>query len=95
MTTCYAGLWYLTGDIGYETSINLFAVILVANAYFGIMWITAYLDHAEWANRWVKKFRTENKFIENEKLIPYFPPSQNEHVPKDKINFLSDMLLGN
>ena len=43
IVTCYVGLWYLTGDIGYETSIIVFIIILLANAVFGIMWILAYL----------------------------------------------------
>ena len=53
MITCYAGLWYLTGDIGQETKVTLFIVILFANALFGIIWITAYLGHAEWAEKLV------------------------------------------
>ena len=55
MMTCYAGLWYLTGDIGHETSIIIFVMILLANAVFGIMWIIAYLGVAEWAEAIVKK----------------------------------------
>ena len=49
MITVYAGLWYLTGDVGEETSIILFILMLTVNAIFGIVWITAYLGNAEWA----------------------------------------------
>ena len=55
MMTCYAGLWYLTGDIGEETSIIIFILILIANTIFGIMWIIAYIGSAEWAEKIVKK----------------------------------------
>ena len=64
MITVYAGLWYLTGDIGEETSIILFIVILSVNALFGIMWITSYLGHAEWAEIVVKKIRIESLYLE-------------------------------
>ena len=60
MITCYAGLWYLSGDIGEVTKIILFIAILLANAFFGILWITAYLGNAEWAEKGAKKFQTEN-----------------------------------
>ena len=60
MITVYAGLWYLTGDIGYESDIILFSIILYSNLIFGIMWISAYLGNAEWAVLCVKRFRTES-----------------------------------
>ena len=51
MVTVYAGLWYITGDIGEETSIVLFIVMLFVNLLFGIIWISEYLGHAEWAEK--------------------------------------------
>ena len=63
MITVYAGLWYLTGDIGQEAKIILFVVILLINALFGIMWIKEYLGHAEWAEKLAKKFQIENIII--------------------------------
>ena len=49
MMTCFAGLWYLTGDIGEETKIFLFKIILICNIYFIIMWIRAYAINTRWA----------------------------------------------
>ena len=60
MITVYAGLWYLTGDIGYETSIIVFVIILFANAVFGIMWIIAYVGTAEWAETIIRKLSLED-----------------------------------
>ena len=59
MITVYSGLWYLTGDLGDEAKIILFVVILFTNGVFGIVWLTAYLGHAEWAEKLVRIFRTE------------------------------------
>ena len=58
--TCYAGLWYLTGDIGEDTSIIVFTLILLANAVFGIMWIIAYVGTAEWAETIIRKLSLED-----------------------------------
>ena len=43
LITVYAGMWYLTGDIGDETSIIIFAIILLTNLLFLTLWITAFL----------------------------------------------------
>ena len=94
MITVYAGLWYLTGDVGYEAKIILFIAILLTNGLFGIMWIKAYLGHAEWAEKLVKTFRTEKQYIKFEYSEPYFHENNDEAVPFDKNEFLRNMLLG-
>ena len=94
MITVYTGLWYLTGDVGNESKIILFIVIIFANALFGIIWITVYLGHVEWAVSLVKKCRTEYRYIKTERFIPYFPESDDEVAQSDKDQFLSSMLLG-
>ena len=53
MITVYAGLWYLTHDIGEETGIILFAIMIIVNAIFGIIWITSYLGRVAWAASFV------------------------------------------
>ena len=94
MITVYDGLWYLTNDVGYEVKIILFIVILFVNALFGIIWIKAYLIHAEWAVDILKKYRLESQYIKSEEFLPYFPERIAELVPFDKIQFLCDMLRG-
>ena len=94
MITVYAGLWYLTGDVGNETKIFLFIVIIFSNAFFGIIWITSYLGHVDWAVSLVKNCRTESQYIEIENLIPYFPECLGVVAPPDKTIFLRDTLLG-
>ena len=59
MITVYAGLWYMTGDIGYESEIILFAIMLIANLLFLLIWAKAYVANAEWAEKLVKYFRLE------------------------------------
>jgi hypothetical protein len=39
--TIYSGLFYLTKDIDEVTEILLFIVILIANAYFILLWLKA------------------------------------------------------
>ena len=45
----YAGTLYLSGDIGEETKIALFIVILLVTTIFYITWIRAYIHEAIWA----------------------------------------------
>ena len=94
MSTVYAGLWYLSGDLRYESKIFLFIIILFANAIFGIMWITEYLSYAEWAENLVKKYRIESQYIETQYYLPYFPEYTNDHVPLDKNQYLHYALQG-
>ena len=70
MTTCYAGLWYLSSDIGKEAKTILFIVILSSNALFGVLWITAYLGNVEWATKWVKMLRVEKSYIKSSYITP-------------------------
>ena len=49
----------MTGDIGYESEIILFAIMLIANLLFLFIWVKAYLDNAEWAEKLVKYVRLE------------------------------------
>ena len=92
MITVYAGLWYLSKDIGEETRIVLFAVIITFNALFGIIWITSYLSNASWAQLVVKRCRIEHEYLEPEPIIPYFPEIEIKQVPFDKIRFLSNTI---
>ena len=72
----------------------LFIVIIFSNALFGIIWITAYLGHVDWAVSLVKKYRIETQYIKIESLIPYFPKCLGEVAPYDKTIFLRDTILG-
>ena len=63
MVTVYAGLWYLTGDLGEETEIFLFVIMLTVNLFFAIVWITTYLGSAVWAASFVKYVKIEKKYI--------------------------------
>ena len=49
----------MTGDIGYESEIILFAIMLIANLLFLLIWAKAYVANAEWAEKLVKYFRLE------------------------------------
>ena len=63
LLTCYAGLWYLTGDIEEETKIIVFIIIIFANLFFVIMWIIEYVGHAAWGEKLVKKIRLEKEIL--------------------------------
>ena len=43
----YLGQWYLSGELGEETKIMLFTIILIATAVFIANWIWAYLNHSK------------------------------------------------
>ena len=45
----YAGILYLSGDIGEETKIFLFILILVFTITFYVKWIFYYVREAKWA----------------------------------------------
>ena len=90
MITIYAGLWYLTHDIGEETSTILFAIMLIVNTIFGVIWITAYLGRAGWAEKLVYCFRVEKTYIVSSPLIPFAPKGESDtlQTPMNKIQFL-------
>ena len=93
MITCYAGLWYLTGDMGPETSIIIFIIMLVANAFFGIIWIITYIVYGKpWAEKWIIKTHLESTYVENNHMIPPLIPD--EPIFLSRFEFVQNQLLG-
>ena len=93
MITCYAGLWFLTGDMGETTSIIIFIIILLANAFFGIIWIITYIAYGKpWAKKWIIKSRLESKYVENQRMIPPLRPD--EPLFLSRFEFVQNQLLG-
>ena len=59
--TIYCGLFYLTGDLSEEAKVFFFALIVISNAYFLVLWIRCMMDVGlSLLTRtvpWVKKIR--------------------------------------
>ena len=96
MITVYAGLWYITDDIGQVTQILLFTLILTANAIFGCRWLIAYISKAQWAGILVKRFLLEHSYIACIPIIPYFPLHEFKSNLRmfQKDDYLRHLILG-
>ena len=71
----YAGTLYLSGDIGEETKIIFFTVMLLATIIFLIMFINAYMREAHW----LQSFSLTKSYISCDPVLPYFPNNEDEY----------------
>jgi len=96
MITVYAGLWYITNDIGEEAKILLFAIMVISNLFFFLIWVVAYIGNAPWAASVVRKFRLEKLYIRRKPVNPYIPETESREnlVPRRKGSFLRHFLCG-
>ena len=62
----------MTGDVGEETKLVLFGLMIAANAIFVVLWIIAYLEKAKWSHPYTKYGHLEHKYIHTH-CVTYFP----------------------